>query len=360
MREAREFSYILAQLRGDGFRQAAEELCSRLLGGDGQPEFETGSRKARQFFYGLIRQMETARSGVINEREEPDDLAAAIFDPLIASAEEGRLDPAELAAAARSLKSILQGVWHMPFPAHTYGITQPAPDHPDHAWCGQGGFARDLQVRNRITVQPIDDMADLKRFRGLIVRRSPTPHELMLAGAAMARGIPVSSVGDAGLPIRAFPSLQEAFEDVRAAAISQYGAEVSEGAQDQILHEGLLEVLAAKIGAGAGDAALMARCRILEEALSDARSLAIRRADDQALRDANYIDLLRGSEFEKTFFDIYANYRRGSGNPESVDVLSRALARVRHLEEQVLELKSCLSGSPEGNEDNLAPPGRDL
>ncbi|MBW3243370.1 hypothetical protein KUV57_11920 [Epibacterium sp. DP7N7-1] len=335
MSEKRTFSYNMMRLRGSEQRGFLEALHARLSGEDGNDPIMTGGREARKFIQSLGRKIEAARRERINNRDDVEDLIEAIFEP--AFLQDGGLDAS--AEALQTLRSILGGNWHSPFRPYTYGITEPMEDDPDYGWKSQGAFARQAQRELKVSVRAVSKTDNLQKLRGLVVRRDAGNSEIMLAGAARSKGLAVASIGVISADIPAFDTLNDALRHVQMMSISTIRETEHINGDEAILHDDHLDVLIGDVGEDAGLSALRARCIILEQALTQARDAAIRASDDANLKHVNFSDLVRGTDLEKPYFEIYANYQRSSGNPEEVDALSRAQRRILQLETRVMELE---------------------
>jgi len=334
MSEKRSFSYSMIRLRGREQRDLLETLHARLSGEDGSEPILTGGREARKFLNALGRKVEAGRSERINQRDDVEDLVDAVFEPALAR----RDDPEAAAEALQTLRSILGGNWHSPFRPYSYGITEPTEDDPDYGWKSQGATAREMQRRLRISVRAVNNPGSLRGLRGVVLRRGAGISEIMLAGAARERGLAVASDGMIAADIPACDNLYDALHHVQSlATASTRGTERPEG-DEEVLHEDHLEILMRGVGEAAGLAALRARCLVLETALTEARDAAIRTSDQEALRHADLSDLVRGTEIEKSYFEIYANRSRAQGHPEEVEALARAQRRILRLEERIMEL----------------------
>ena len=294
----------------------------------------TGGNEAHDFLYSLMRDLERCRSKRIDERDEIEDLVDAVFAPALARQD----DPETVGEAMQTLRSILGGNWHSPFRPHIYGITEPLENDPEYGWTSQGPSAREVQRELRVSVRAVSGAHSLKTLRGLVLRRGAGVSEIMLAGAARERGLPVASVTSVSPDIPAFDTLIDALRHVQSLAVDTVQSTERPEGDEAVLHDAHLDILMHQIGKDAGTAALRARCLVLETAMTESRDAAIRVSDEAALRHANFCDLVRGTDLERTYFDIYANYSRAQGNPQEVEVLARAQRRIRHLEERIMEM----------------------
>lgn len=328
----------MSRLRGPDQRRILERIYERLAGDPGAEATQAGGQGAEDFLDTLMREIEICSTRHVHQPEEIEDLIAAVFEPLLdVSASQG-VGQGGAAQALQSLRTILSGNWHLPFRPYSYGLTEPQEGSPDYGSTSQKWTAQAEQRRMRVSVRAVSMPGELPKFRGVVLRRGAEASEILLAGSAQAQGLVVASVGHFANGIPSFMTVQEALDFVHSRSVGKVVEASPDISEQEAARDEHLEMLLATIGSEAGAAALAIRCRLLEQALRKSRECAIRQADQADARHANFVDLVRGTDLAKPYFDIYANHTRASGDPEGVRALKRAQMRVTLLEERLLEL----------------------
>lgn len=303
----RRLPYLILRSSGDAPRALIARLVALAL-----RDVDYGDPEAEDI-HALLRDAERAYRERGSSQTHPAALIDEILDPLAQLAGEGAQSPHFL-QAAQALRLALRGEWSMRYEPWQIGMVGTTA----HEECDLKEAARGAHTQAR-KVGAVEDLDDVL---GLVIGAKPDAAALVLAGAAIGRGLPVISLaeGISNLPVAQSP----------AEAIAALGA--PEIAVDPELDE--TDAFRGLVKAGSD-----ARARILEAALTKFQGVARSRAAQSRLRNAAYIGLVRGTDLERPFFDIYANgvgsCLRG-GDPR-LDEIARLEAKVETLEEARLD-----------------------
>ena len=314
---AHRLPYLILRSPGDAPRALIARLIALAL-----RDVDYGDPEAEDM-HALLRDAEMAHRERGNAQTYPAALIDEILDPLERLAGRGTQSPSFL-QAVQALGLALRGEWSMrcaPWRIGTIGtMMQEA--------VGLAEAARSAQTRT-VEVSTVDG---LDSVLGVVIGARPDAAALVLAGVAIGRGLPVVSLGD-GVP--GFPVAQSPEE-----AIATLGALEIAVDPDPDEREAFKDLVRA------GSAA---RAKILEAALVKFQSAARSRAAESRLRSAAYIGLVRGTDLERPFFDIYANgvgSRLRREDPR-IDEIARLETKVEMLERARLEQVLEKSGDPE-------------
>ncbi|MCW3784305.1 hypothetical protein [Defluviimonas salinarum] len=200
--------------------------------------------------------------------------------------------------------------------------------------------ARNLQHEFRKSVRPASGIADLDGARGLILEAPLAPGDYLLAGAALARGLPAVLIAREALVegVPTFRDASDAFRDLDRRAVAQYEA-LAPLEPEELMErpdEGDVERTIA---------ALTVRCKIVADERDKLRARALSDMDRRTARDAEIEKLIRENGLEKPYFEIVANGSRAGHSPEYARVLNGARFRIKALEKEVAELKRPAAGS---------------
>lgn len=189
--------------------------------------------------------------------------------------------------------------------------------------------ARSIRREGRQSVSVTRDLTEIERSHTLILQSAPEPEDWLMAGAARQKGLRVIQIRperDVAPWIEAATSWHEAAEMI------------AEALADTPRHDdGEVLDFIAKGGEPQSEPSAELRAALLDaeiERLRDSASFVIlrRTAETEELRK-----LLKGSEFEDSFFQIIANGSPSGESPQYARAINRLTWRIEELEKELAE-----------------------